>query len=62
MIAWNGMEKWITNTDVIRDQRKIEEVEVRSKSTLGEDKIKDVQAANLKCKWVKIKRKLLETM
>ncbi|XP_026301725.1 probable tRNA N6-adenosine threonylcarbamoyltransferase, mitochondrial isoform X2 [Apis mellifera] len=58
MIAWNGVEKWIQNIDVIRDINEIEKIEAEKVATLGENWIKKVEEANLKCKWVKIKKKL----
>ncbi|XP_016916237.1 tRNA N6-adenosine threonylcarbamoyltransferase, mitochondrial [Apis cerana] len=58
MIAWNGVEKWIQNIDVIRDINEIEKIKVEKVATLGENWIKKVEEANLKCKWIKIKKKL----
>ncbi|CAK9831986.1 tRNA N6-adenosine threonylcarbamoyltransferase, mitochondrial [Anthophora retusa] len=58
MVAWNGVEKWITNTDVIRDLSEIEKIKVQSKAPFGEDWIVKVKLAEIKCKWVKIKNKL----
>ncbi|KOC68834.1 putative tRNA threonylcarbamoyladenosine biosynthesis protein osgepl1 [Habropoda laboriosa] len=58
MIAWNGVEKWITDTDVIRDLNEIEKIKVQKRATFGESWIEKVQSANLKCQWVNIKKKL----
>lgn len=59
MIAWNGMERWITDTGVFRNQDEIEQVRVQSKAPLGEDWTQKVESENLKCEWLKIKRKLV---
>ncbi|XP_034186912.1 threonyl-carbamoyl synthesis 4 [Osmia lignaria lignaria] len=58
MIAWNGVEKWITGTDIITDPCEIEKVEIEPKASFGENWIQRVQAANVKCEWIPIKRKL----
>lgn len=59
MIAWNGIEKWIADVDIIRNPNEIEKIEIEKTAPLGENWIKKVEAAKLKCKWVKIKQKLL---
>ncbi|CAL7952483.1 unnamed protein product [Xylocopa violacea] len=59
MIAWNGIEKWIANIDVIKDPNEIEKIEVENKAPLGENWIEKVEAEHIKCKWIKIKEKLL---
>lgn len=56
MVAWNGVEKWVTNTGVIRNQDKIEKVYTQSKALLGEDWIWKVENENLKCRWIKINK------
>lgn len=58
MIAWNGVEKWIQDIDVIRDINEIEKIEIQKVAILGENWTKKVEEANLKCKWIKIKKKL----
>ncbi|XP_043596666.1 probable tRNA N6-adenosine threonylcarbamoyltransferase, mitochondrial isoform X3 [Bombus pyrosoma] len=58
MIAWNGIEKWIADVDIIRNPNEIEKIEIEKTAPLGENWIQKVEAANLKCKWVKIKKKL----
>lgn len=55
MIAWNGAERWIANAGVIRDRDEIEAVTIEKKAPFGEDWIGRVQAANIKCKLVKLK-------
>jgi hypothetical protein len=37
MIAWNGVEKYITNTEVIRDKNEINKLDIQGKSLIGED-------------------------
>ncbi|XP_012170159.2 probable tRNA N6-adenosine threonylcarbamoyltransferase, mitochondrial [Bombus terrestris] len=59
MIAWNGIEKWIADVDIIRNPNEIEKIEIKKTAPFGENWIKKVEAANLKCKWVKIKKKFL---
>lgn len=58
MIAWNGMERWITDTGVCRNPDEIEQVRVQSKAPLGEDWTHKVESEHLKCEWLKIKKKL----
>ncbi|KAF3428875.1 hypothetical protein E2986_08737 [Frieseomelitta varia] len=58
MIAWNGVEKWIGDIDVIKDSNEIEKIEIENTAPLGENWIKKVKEANLKCKWVKINKML----
>ncbi|XP_054001951.1 tRNA N6-adenosine threonylcarbamoyltransferase, mitochondrial [Hylaeus anthracinus] len=59
MIAWNGIERWVTNRGVIRDPDEIEKLCIQSRAPLGEDWTEKVERANLKCKWVKIKKNLI---
>lgn len=58
MIAWNGVEKWTTDTDIIRDPYEIDNVKAEGSATFGEDWIQKIESANIKCKWLKIRRKL----
>ncbi|CAD1468515.1 unnamed protein product, partial [Heterotrigona itama] len=51
MIAWNGIEKWIRDIDVIKDSNEIEKIEIENTAPLGENWIKKVEETNLKCKW-----------
>ncbi|XP_076753589.1 threonyl-carbamoyl synthesis 4 [Xylocopa sonorina] len=62
MIAWNGIEKLTANIDVIKDFNEIEKIEIKGKAPLGENWIEKVEAANIKCKWIKIKQKLHQTV
>lgn len=62
MIAWNGVEKWITDTDIIRDPDEIDKVKAESKATFGEDWRQKVESANIRCEWVKVKRKLYQSV
>lgn len=55
MIAWNGAEKWMANTGIIRDRDEIETVTVEKKASFGESWIERVQNADIKCKLVKLK-------
>ncbi|XP_065163913.1 tRNA N6-adenosine threonylcarbamoyltransferase, mitochondrial [Atheta coriaria] len=52
MIAWNGVEKWQTNCDITTDY---ESIHIRKSSPLGVNLIPQVQAANISCKWVRLK-------
>ncbi|XP_076642355.1 threonyl-carbamoyl synthesis 4 isoform X2 [Halictus rubicundus] len=58
MIAWNGVERWNADKGVIRDENDIDKVCVEKKASLGEDWTERVKAANLKCKWIKIREEL----
>ncbi|XP_012154163.1 threonyl-carbamoyl synthesis 4 isoform X2 [Megachile rotundata] len=58
MIAWNGVEKWKTDTDIIRDPYEINNIKAEGSATFGEDWTQKVESANIKCQWSKIKRKL----
>ncbi|KAG7214191.1 hypothetical protein KM043_001537 [Ampulex compressa] len=60
MIAWNGIERLIADKGVLRDANEVEKVRIEDKATLGLDWTQKVQQANIKCKWVKIRKKLLE--
>lgn len=54
MIAWNGVERWMTNAGVLRNREEIEMVTVEKDASFGESWIKRVQNANIKCKLVKL--------
>lgn len=54
MIAWNGVEKWMGNIDVLRNKKEIEMVTVEKGASLGENWTERVQDANIKCKLVKL--------
>lgn len=54
MIAWNGAERWTTNSGVIRDRNEIEAVTTEKKVPLGENWIERVRVANIRCKLVKL--------
>lgn len=56
MIAWNGVEKWITDIDVIRDPYEIDKVKAESTAIFGENWIQKVELADIKCEWVKIRK------
>ncbi|XP_076277566.1 threonyl-carbamoyl synthesis 4 [Lasioglossum baleicum] len=58
MIAWNGMERWNADEGVIRNENDIDKVCVQKKAPLGEDWTEKVNAANVKCEWIKIKKEL----
>lgn len=47
MIAWNGVEKWKRNIDIIHD---IDSIEMYSKCPIGEDIRDEVACANVDCK------------
>ncbi|XP_026464763.1 probable tRNA N6-adenosine threonylcarbamoyltransferase, mitochondrial [Ctenocephalides felis] len=51
MIAWNGIEKYLRNIDIVYD---IDSIQINHKSPLGESLLEDVGKENIKCKWVKI--------
>lgn len=48
MIAWNGVEKWMVNIDVLRNKNEIEMVTVEKIASLGENWTERVQDANIK--------------
>lgn len=54
MIAWNGLEKWRQNKDIITN---INELDIQAASPLGENLISVVQKAKLITKLIKIQRK-----
>lgn len=56
MIAWNGAEKWMMNTGVLRNKEEIEMVKVEKNALFGENWIEKVQDANIKCKLVKLNK------
>jgi len=56
MIAWNGAEKWMMNTGVLRNKEEIEMVNVEKNALFGENWIERVQDANIKCKLVKLNK------
>lgn len=56
MIAWNGVEKWISNIDILRSESEIKNVNVENKAAIGEDWTKRVQLSKLKCKRIKIEK------
>lgn len=58
MIAWNGVEKWISGIDILRSESEIKNVKIEKKVPIGEDWTKKVQLLKLKCKEIKIKKKL----
>ncbi|XP_078051136.1 threonyl-carbamoyl synthesis 4 isoform X2 [Augochlora pura] len=59
MIAWNGVERWVTDTGVIRNENDIDKISVEKNAMLGEDWTKRVQEAGIKCDWIKIKAELI---
>ncbi|KZC08709.1 putative tRNA threonylcarbamoyladenosine biosynthesis protein Osgepl1 [Dufourea novaeangliae] len=58
MIAWNGVERWIADKGVIKNENDIDNVCIEKKAPLGEDWREKVKEANLKCNWVKLKKQL----
>ncbi|XP_031789503.1 probable tRNA N6-adenosine threonylcarbamoyltransferase, mitochondrial isoform X3 [Nasonia vitripennis] len=55
MIAWNGVEKYLTNSGVLRDRNEIDKVDIAHRSPIGEDWRKIVLDEGIKRKWVKLK-------
>ncbi|CAG9785115.1 unnamed protein product [Diatraea saccharalis] len=55
MIAWNGVEKWRKKIDIVT---KLDSLDIKSVSPLGESLIPEVKASNLKTKLLKIKQSL----
>ena len=37
MVAWNGVEKFVQNIDVVKDENEREKIDVAHKSPIGED-------------------------
>ncbi|XP_047361425.1 probable tRNA N6-adenosine threonylcarbamoyltransferase, mitochondrial isoform X3 [Vespa velutina] len=58
MIAWNGVEKWISGIDILRNESEIKNVTVETKAAIGEDWTERVRFSKLKCKRIKIEKKL----
>ncbi|XP_011647589.1 probable tRNA N6-adenosine threonylcarbamoyltransferase, mitochondrial isoform X2 [Pogonomyrmex barbatus] len=54
MIAWNGAEKWMANVGIMRDRKEIEKITVDKDAPFGESWVERVQAANIKCRLVKL--------
>lgn len=52
MVAWNGVEKWNANLDVIYDY---ESIETDKAAPFGKCIIDDVTKAEVKCQWVKLR-------
>jgi len=53
MVAWNGLERWRRGRGVVHWADCLQ-VEVRARCPLGEDWHPRVEAASIKCKWIKI--------
>lgn len=53
MIAWNGVEKWRQNTDIIKD---LQLVTLKKQSPIGDSLIQDVLKSKIGCKWIKWRR------
>ncbi|XP_043282866.1 probable tRNA N6-adenosine threonylcarbamoyltransferase, mitochondrial isoform X2 [Venturia canescens] len=53
MIAWNGVEKWMADIGVLRDQKEINEVVIQRRAPLGEDWTEKVRKASISCKMIK---------
>jgi N6-L-threonylcarbamoyladenine synthase len=51
MIAWNGVEKWRANIDVLQD---FFNVGIEKSCPLGVNLIDDVIKQNISCKWAKL--------
>lgn len=58
MIAWNGVEKWIVGTDIIKDKNEIEKISVQRKAPIGEDWTQKIKLEHLQCKRIAIEKKL----
>ncbi|XP_024943682.1 probable tRNA N6-adenosine threonylcarbamoyltransferase, mitochondrial isoform X2 [Cephus cinctus] len=56
MVAWNGVERYMANSDILTNPEDIEKVDINQKAPLGENWIERVTEANLKCKWIQIKK------
>uniref|UniRef100_A0A1I8Q329 N(6)-L-threonylcarbamoyladenine synthase n=1 Tax=Stomoxys calcitrans TaxID=35570 RepID=A0A1I8Q329_STOCA len=54
MIAWNGIEQMMHNTQSTRYD--YYNIDIQGKATLGESLIQQVTEANIKCKWIKPSR------
>lgn len=55
MIAWNGLEKWKRNQDIVTN---ISTLDIQAQSPLGESLISQVKNANIKTKLMKLKLKI----
>ena len=54
MIAWNGLEKYRSSTDIIPYQN-VTNVTHYPREPFGIDISSDVSDANIKCKWIKVR-------
>lgn len=52
MIAWNGVEKFVRNKDIIVPGR-VDDIEMLGSCPIGRSLIDEVKAANISCNWVK---------
>ncbi|KAL7299319.1 hypothetical protein TKK_0007898 [Trichogramma kaykai] len=55
MIAWNGVEKFAVDLDVVRNRNDIEKIDIKHKSPIGDDWTDIVTKEGIKRKWVKLK-------
>ena len=56
MIAWNGLEKWRRNLDIVRpDEIFGPKMDIEPRASFGEDISDKVREMNIKCNWVKLK-------
>ena len=54
MIAWNGLEKFRKNLDLVDPEDAILSVQVEPRCPMGRDISQAVWDRQIKCKWVKI--------
>lgn len=62
MIAWNGIEKWNANVDILRDPKEIESVMAHKRAPFGEDWRKEIRKRDLTYEWGKLQKQLIETV
>nr|CAH7768206.1 unnamed protein product [Callosobruchus chinensis] len=53
MIAWNGVEKWREDIDVLTN---FDHIDIEKTAPLGVSLIQDVEQERISCKWVKLKQ------
>jgi hypothetical protein len=54
MIAWNGLEKYRIQSEII-PYEKVIDVPISPREDFGTDISSEVEDAHIKCKWVKLK-------
>ena len=54
MIAWNGLEKYRISSEIV-SYDKVMNVPISPREPFGDDISPNVEKAQIKCKWIKVK-------